>query len=704
VGTVSTEPDDDDSGSRKVNIRFVLESAFIIALITAVAIFTRNTKIVDYLEKIVDDIAVSQFTPDSEKPHPRVAVVAIDDATINQLPWRSPINRKFLAKLLEILDKGKPAGIGIDITFFEESYDPSHDEALVAVLANMQTPVVLATGLKRDSAEALLERRPLIPVYENSPAITALVNLPVDNIDRTLRNFRTAFADDSGNLHLTMAAVLAREAGAEVPASVEDVPIDWYGRPSYQDRPLPGGGFFKPPPVATFSALSMIKAPMAAMLLKDKIVFVGATFEGSFDFLRTPFEIIGVKENSFAGVFGHAQIVAQLLDGRSRLVVGPAVGWLLVLGAVIIGMLLAFLRLPAIIPLILALLLPIGWILAVFYIRETTGYAVPALPPALGAGLSLATFALFRARRFDASSRVAAKALNSYLPPALARRVMNDPSLLKLGGEPRDLSILFTDIAGFTTYSENSPPDEVVSVLNTYLDRMADIVLEQNGTLDKFVGDAVMAFFGAPVSDAAHSSHAISCALEMDRFGREFERDSTLKTRIGVHTGNVIVGNVGGEQRFDYTVIGDAVNTAARLEGANKYLGTDPQHITTVCISGDTVSHCREAGEGNTPDGVMLINLTGDEMQARPDETVLRRIGKIVVKGRSVPLDVFTTVPDNYTAENLDSYNAGLDFLEAGSHEDAGKIFKNLYNDDLSAFQLLRCEKREEPSLTLTDK
>jgi len=233
---------------------------------------------------------------------------------------------------------------------------------------------------------------------------------------------------------------------------------------------------------------------------------------------------------------------------------------------------------------------------------------------------------------------------------------------------------------------------------------MANIVLEQNGTLDKFVGDAVMAFFGAPVSDRAHSFHAISCALEMDRFAREFEIDSTLKTRIGVHTGNVIVGNVGGEQRFDYTVIGDAVNTAARLEGANKYLGIDPQHITTICISGDTVTHCREAGEGDNGVDSMIINLTGDELRARPDETALRRIGKIVVKGRSVPLDVYTTLPEGYTAENLDSYNAGLVLLEAGSHEDAGKIFKDLYNDDLSAFQLLRCERREEPSLTLTNK
>ena len=694
---------DDDSGARKLNLRFVLECAAIIALITAVALGSRSTKPVDDLERMIDDIAVSRHTPDAE-PHPGVAIVAIDDATIQKLPWRSPIDRRFLADLLEILDQGRPSVIGIDVTFFEPSFEPSHDERLAAVIANMQTPVVLATGLMRDSLESGLMRRPLTPLFEESSVITALANLPVSKDDRTLRDFRTAFADDTGALHDTMAAVLVRTAGADVARSTEDVPIDWYGRPGYQDRPLAGGGFAGPPPVATFSALSMLKAPAAAMLLRDKIVLIGATFEGSADFLRTPFEIIGVKENSIGGVIGHAQIVAQLLDRRSRQAVGPMVGMLLVLGAVIIGMALACLRIPAVVPLVLALLLPIGWIVGVFYLRQTTGYSVPALPPAIGVGLSLGAFALFRARRFGAASRIAAKALNSYLPPALARRVMKDPNLLRLGGEPRELSILFTDIAGFTSYAQDAPPEAVVSLLNDYLDHMSNIVLEQNGTIDKFVGDGVMAFFGAPVNDPAHSANAISCALAMDRYARDFESVHHLKTRIGVHTGDVIVGNIGGKRRFDYTVIGDAANTAARLEGANKYLGMDPARITTICISGETVLHCRRAGEADDGNAIMHVNLTGDEMRSRPSATNLRRIGKIIVKGRSVPLDVYTTLPEGYTPENLDSYNAGLALLEGENYEDAGEIFNGLYDDDLSAYQLLRCESGAGPILRLTDK
>ncbi len=694
-----------ESGSRRPNIRFIIHSVAIIALITGGVIGFGYTKVVDYGEKMFDDVAVAYHTPKADKFHPKVAVVAIDEATIKELPWRSPIDRKFLADLLEILDKGRPAGIGIDIMFFEPSYDPSDDERLAKVLSQMQTPVVLATGLKRDSPEAGLQRRSLLPLFEETGARVALVNLPVDRIDRTLRTFRTAFADDDGVLHDTMATVLARQAGVEVPRTTDDIPIDWYGQPGFQDRQLPGGGYAGQPPIAAYSASNFLKVPAIAMLLKGKVVFVGATFEGSHDFLRTPFELRGLKDESFAGVFGHAQVVAQLLDGRSRLRVGWKVGSLLVLMAVIVGMLLALLRVPAIIPLVLALLLPVAWVLGVYYLRRELGLGLPVIQPALGAGLSLATFALFRARRFDHASRVAAKALNSYLPPTLARRVMNDPGLLRLGGEPRELSMLFSDIAGFTAYSERSKPDEVVRLLNSYLDEMAEIVFEHNGTLDKFIGDAVMAFFGAPVADPGHSARAISCALKMDRFAREFAKEHGLKTRIGVHTGGVIVGNVGGERRFDYTVIGDAVNTAARLEGVNKFLGADKDHITTVCISGDTVTHCRRvaAEPGNAAEG-MIINLTAEEMAARPEAPTLRRVGKVQVKGREHPLDVYTTAPPAYSPENLDSYTTALAFLEAGRHEEAGKMFKDLYNDDLSAYQLLRCVNREGPTLTLTEK
>ncbi len=691
------------SGRRNYNVRFLIESVLLTALITGaiVAAFT-YIKPLESIERLLDDVGVAYTTPAKEK-HSKVVVVAIDDATIEQLPWRSPINRKFLAKLLAALDKGKPKAIGVDVIIFEPSYDPADDAALAGVLANLQSPIVLATELLDEG------RRLLVPSIEGSGIDVALANLPVDKDDRTLRKFKTAFADQKGVLHDTMAAVLARHAGAEVESDATERFIDWYGQPGWQNRRIEGEGdqFAGPNPIATFPASTLMKLPppVLSKLLGGKVVLVGATFSGSHDFLRTPFALRGAGEESFPGVYGHAMVVAQLLDRRSRQVLGPGVDILLVLFAVSVGMLLALMRVPAIIPLILAAGLPVAWIAGVFYLRKETGLIVPSAPPALGVGLSLSIFALFRARRFDQSQRVAAKALNSYLPPALARRVVDQPDLLKLGGEPRELSILFTDIAGFTRYSEHAEPGEVVQLLNAYLNRMAEIVLANDGTLDKFIGDAVMAFFGAPVPVPNHSALALSCALDMDKFAREFAKEHGLKTRIGVHTGTVIVGNIGGERRFDYTVIGDAVNTAARLEAANKYFGEDKKKpATTVCVSDDTVRHFRGLGPGDNQSELTRINLTGDEMRDHPDAPSLRRIGKVKVSGREQPLDVFTTTPPDFRPEDLDNYNQALELLESGQHDDAGKILQPLYNEKLSAFQLARCVNRDDPILTLTEK
>ena len=167
----------------------------------------------------------------------------------------------------------------------------------------------------------------------------------------------------------------------------------------------------------------------------------------------------------------------------------------------------------------------------------------------------------------------------SYLAPAVVREVVRHPDLLRLGGERRELTVLFSDIAGFSRYAENLPPEEVAHFLNTYLGTMSKIVTEHAGTLDKYVGDAVMAFWGAPLPQPNHALLACRAALEArDRARSTTEnggRAAALHTRFGINTGVMVVGNLGSEQRFDYTVIGDSVNLASRLEGTNKVFGTD---------------------------------------------------------------------------------------------------------------------------------
>jgi len=196
---------------------------------------------------------------------------------------------------------------------------------------------------------------------------------------------------------------------------------------------------------------------------------------------------------------------------------------------------------------------------------------------------------LREAYRLREAAEQAKANLSRYFSPNLADELAENPEFLKLGGERRDLTFVFTDLAEFTPLVESLDPMVVVPLLNEYLDHMTQIVFRHGGTTEKIVGDAVHAIFGAPKEQADHAARGVACAMEIDEFAETFRKKKNAEgialgvTRIGVHSGNAIVGNFGGDLFFDYTAHGDAINTAARLEGVNKYLGT------RICVS-DKVS------------------------------------------------------------------------------------------------------------------
>ena len=169
-----------------------------------------------------------------------------------------------------------------------------------------------------------------------------------------------------------------------------------------------------------------------------------------------------------------------------------------------------------------------------------------------------------------------------YVSPAVAQAIAENPEALKLGGAKRELTILFSDLAGFTDLSERLDPQELITMINEYLSEMTNLVLEEGGTLDKYIGDAIMAFWNEPLPYPDHADRALRCAVRMqrkmnelnDRWRRSDPAAETLDVRIGINTGTVVVGNVGGKDRFDYSALGDAVNLAARLEPANKTYNT----------------------------------------------------------------------------------------------------------------------------------
>lgn len=295
---------------------------------------------------------------------------------------------------------------------------------------------------------------------------------------------------------------------------------------------------------------------------------------------------------------------------------------------------------------------------------------LPLVGPLAAALAALMAALALRSLALDRRARFLRRAFASYVAPALVDSLADDPDQLKLGGEWRTMSFLFTDLAGFTAMLEQRPPEETARVLNAYLDGMIEIAKANGGTIDKIIGDAVVVNFSAPVHQPNHAERALACALAMDAFATDFAAEKKALglafgiTRIGVHTGDAVVGNFGGSSFFDYTALGDTVNTAARLESVNRQLGT------RIAVSGDTVNRCADfAG---------------------------RRVGSLILKGKQNSVVVFEPVSRGQPpAALLAGYEEAF-ALMAEENPKAVRAFRRLLrdfpNDALTRFHLGRLQ------------
>ncbi|MDP7602849.1 MAG: response regulator [Alphaproteobacteria bacterium] len=210
--------------------------------------------------------------------------------------------------------------------------------------------------------------------------------------------------------------------------------------------------------------------------------------------------------------------------------------------------------------------------------------------------------------------RFVREAFSRFVAPAVVDQLIEDPERLSLGGRRQEITVVFTDLAGFTALIEGAEPAHVLPVLNRYLDGLCSLVRDHGGTIDKIVGDALHAFFGAPLEQPDHPARAMNCVAALDAFSEDFRRQPEARelgfglTRIGVHSGSAVVGNFGGEAFFDYTAHGDVVNTAARMESVNKQLGT------RVCVSGVTAAGCPNVDF--RPVGTLVLVGKGDGIEA----------------------------------------------------------------------------------------
>jgi adenylate cyclase len=254
-------------------------------------------------------------------------------------------------------------------------------------------------------------------------------------------------------------------------------------------------------------------------------------------------------------------------------------------------------------------------------------------------------------------------AFKHYLSPEVIEVLMQHPENLKLGGERRTISIYFSDLQGFTSISEALEPEELTAVLNEYLSAMSDIIQEEHGTIDKYEGDAIIAFWNAPLDVPDHAIRVVRAALKCQtvlatmrpafkaRIGKE------MHMRIGMNTGAAVVGNMGSRTRFDYTMFGDTVNLASRLEGANKQFGTY----------------------------TMISQYTAELLD---DSFAMRELGRLAVVGRQEPVTVYEPMfPEQYGANKalLETFAEGLNFFYEGRFTHAREIFRSISGQDPAA-------------------
>lgn len=365
-----------------------------------------------------------------------------------------------------------------------------------------------------------------------------------------------------------------------------------------------------------YSFVDVLNGSVPAAAFKDKIVLVGVTAIGIYDMRVTP----------YSGVFPGIEINANIIDNLLRNDAISRPDWIVVFDVaaiVILGIALSMIiaRVRPISATIVTLAMLAAYALVNEFIFIHWRLWLTAIYPGITMVFVFGGVITYRIMTEEKKKKEIKNAFSRYVSPSLVEDILKDPSKLVLGGEERRLTVFFSDIRGFTTISEGLTPQNLVKLINDYLSPMTDIILQSGGTVDKYMGDAIMAFWGAPVWQEDHAIRAARTALRMMEKLRELQAEWEKKglpkidIGIGLSTGKLTCGNMGSHLRFDYTVMGDSVNLGSRLEGMNKEYGT---HI-------------------------IVPKFTYEEVK---DEFILRQLDHIKVKGKKIPIKIFELMAD----------------------------------------------------------
>lgn len=552
-------------------VLLILLTAIVLLAAALAAAAPRVTTPLERLDLTIHDLAMR--LRGNQPVHPDIVIVAIDDFSFNWTGYQWPWPRAYLAEIVDWLNQAGARVIGLDVFLFESDPDPQGDAALARALDEAQASVSVTQIYRVPSLSTVTLKLPLA-AYRNSLdgfGVTAIV-LDEDAVARSIQ----AYDSYQGKTYPHWAFEAARQyKGIEAPASFSPFGLTFDGR----EIPLQAGQFlvdFRGPP-GTYPTYSAARVPLGdypAEAFRGKIVLIGATSVTLQDVYPTPFS----AQMRTPGVEVIANAIDNLLAGNILRALPPWVNLLGILLAALLAALIVRTQRPGRTLALLAALMAaytIVYYLVFLWLRVFLPFIGPQAMLFLGVILPTVE----RAISEEVEKRRLHGLFARFLSPEMVDQLVATQDINSLN-KRACLTILFSDIRGFTTLSEKLTPEEVVALLNPYLEAMTAIVHKHGGTVDKYEGDAIVAFFGEPVPYPDHALRAVRTAVEMlaslGELRETWKAQGRLPERfeigIGLNTGEVFVGLLGSAQRINYTVIGDAANLAARLQDQTKAL------------------------------------------------------------------------------------------------------------------------------------
>jgi len=613
------------------------------------------------------------------------------------LPWPWP--REFYSYLVDYLKAGGAKAVYIDLIFSESSGYGVQDDLVLASSMKKAGNVFLPVFLSKSQKESEDSKVKNLEPYSWDVSEKALdkihrmksVTLPEKVLLRASEGIgNVRFSPDEDGIYRRIPLLFSYK-GMIIPslpleisefAEQEKIHIKKGRGIWFEDKKIPlddsGQMIIKYyGPQGTYPSYSVasiinswaqikegVKPQVPPEEFKGKVVFIGSSAPGIYDLRPTPFSSV------YPGVEIQATVLNNILNKDFIALPGKWVALFFILAlALFTGMGVSLIERPWIISFffVICLALPAGASI-VFYF---SGYWWEFVAPEFAVLVSFISAALLNYSLEGRRRRFIKNVFRFYLSPSLIDMIVKDPEILKLGGDKKEITSLFTDIRGFTSISESLSPEELVELLNLYLSEMSRIILDFRGTLDKYEGDAIIAFWNAPLDQEDHAFNACRAALEcQDRLKNmrshfKSKYGHELFMRIGINTGPAVVGNMGSQRRFDYTAIGDTVNLASRLEGACK------QFKVSILI--------------------------GEETQRRTKHRILtREVDAIRVVGKRRPAKVYEVLAEKDKADKnqielVSDFQKALEVYKKREWNKAKVLFQKINQDNLSGLYVERC-------------